>query len=59
VPRGRLQGVYARESEDGDDPALLHHKFFCKDLWDGDAESLLALTPFMPPAVSFVSVMSL
>jgi hypothetical protein len=23
---------------------------------DGDAESLLFLTPFMPPAVSFVSV---
>jgi hypothetical protein len=26
---------------------------------DGDAESLLFLTPFMPPVVSFVSVMSL
>jgi hypothetical protein len=26
---------------------------------DGDAESLLFLMPFMPPATSFVSVMSL
>jgi hypothetical protein len=26
---------------------------------DGDAESLLFLTPFMPLAISFISVMSL
>jgi hypothetical protein len=26
---------------------------------DGDTESLLDLMPFMPPAVSFVSIMSL
>jgi hypothetical protein len=33
--------------------------FFVKKSDDGDAESLLALMPFMPPAVSFISVMSL
>jgi hypothetical protein len=59
TPRGRLQGVHAGGSEDGDDPALLHHQFFCKELLDGDAESLLALTPFMPLAVPSASVMSL
>jgi hypothetical protein len=32
---------------------------FVKNGWDGDAESLLSLTPFMLPVVSFVSVMSL
>jgi hypothetical protein len=57
VLRGHLQGAHARESGDG--PALLHHKFFFKELWDDDAESLLTLTPFMPLAISFVFVMSL
>jgi hypothetical protein len=32
---------------------------FAKKSGDGDAKSLLFLTPFMPPATSFVSVMSL
>jgi hypothetical protein len=32
---------------------------FAKKHGDGDAESLLFLTLFMPPAVSFVSIMSL
>jgi hypothetical protein len=32
---------------------------FAKKSGDGDAESLLFLTYFMPPVVSFVSVMSL
>jgi hypothetical protein len=32
---------------------------FAKKSGDDDAESLLFLTPFMPPAISFVSVMSL
>jgi hypothetical protein len=39
------------ELEDGNGPALLHHKFFCIELCDGDAESLLALTPYMSSAV--------
>jgi hypothetical protein len=32
---------------------------FVKSSGDGDVESLLSLTPFMPLVVSFVSVMSL
>jgi hypothetical protein len=32
---------------------------FAKKSEDGDAELLLFLTPFIPPAVSFVSVISL
>jgi hypothetical protein len=32
---------------------------FAKKNRDSDAESLLSLTPFVPPIVSFVSVMSL
>jgi hypothetical protein len=32
---------------------------FAKKSGDDDAESLLFLTPFMPPAISFISVMSL
>jgi hypothetical protein len=32
---------------------------FVKKSVDGDAESLLFLTLFMPPTISFVSVMSL
>jgi hypothetical protein len=31
---------------------------FVKENGDGGVESLLFLTPFMPPAVSFISVMS-
>jgi hypothetical protein len=54
-----LQEAHTRESEVGDCLALLHHKFFCKELWDGDAESLLVLTPFMPHAISSVFVMPL
>jgi hypothetical protein len=32
---------------------------FAKNSEDGDVESLLSLTPFMPPTISFVFVMSL
>jgi hypothetical protein len=32
---------------------------FVKKSGDGDAKLLQFLTPFMPPAVSFVSIMSL
>jgi hypothetical protein len=32
---------------------------FAKNSGDGDTESLLSLTPFMPPTISFVSVMYL
>jgi hypothetical protein len=32
---------------------------FVKNCGDGDAEALLPLTPFIPPVVSFISVMSL
>jgi hypothetical protein len=32
---------------------------FAKKSGDGDAEPLLFFTPFMPPIVSFVSVMTL
>jgi hypothetical protein len=32
---------------------------FVKKSGDGDAESLLALMPFMPPVIFFVSIMSL
>jgi hypothetical protein len=32
---------------------------FLKKSDDGDVESLLVLMPFMPPAVSFISIMSL
>jgi hypothetical protein len=30
---GACRGAYVEESEDGDGPALLHHKFFCMELW--------------------------
>jgi hypothetical protein len=32
---------------------------FVQRSWDGDVESLLDLTPFMPPIDLYVSVMSL
>jgi hypothetical protein len=43
--------------------AMVVHSYttnsFAKKSGDGDVESLLFLSPFMPPAVSSISVMSL
>jgi hypothetical protein len=60
MPRGHLWGAGFEEFKNNSGSALLLHYLFVQRSGDGDAESLLVLTPIMPPpAAYFISVISL